>query len=313
MYLALDVGASRCRCLLAESPDPGFEGFDPTLRREQPTPQGPTARAFAGGLTDLVESTVADAGISPANVERACVASFGPLALESGVITTTPNLEHDLQDVPVRAAVERALPDVPVTLCNDATAGVVAEHHGDPTDHLAYVTFSSGIGAGIIADGVVLEGARGNAAEIGHVTLDPDSDRPCGCGGTGHWEAFAGGENLPAYAAEIAREGFDDAILETATAATLFDAYGEHELATETVDRLARWNTLGMAALVNAFDPDRVAVGGSVALENPTLVLDPVRERIESHIVGPAPEIALTDLGEDVVLRGALVRAARPD
>jgi glucokinase len=308
-YLGLDIGATKIRCALAT------DQRERIARVTHPTPQGPTVEAFVGGVETAITDTLDDAGVTPARVDAAGVASFGPLDAEAGLIRETVNLDSDLENVPVRATVETILPDAPVRLCNDAIAGVIAEYRegvGEQAENIAYVTLSSGIGAGVVVDGHVLRGADGNAAEVGHVTLDPEAARSCGCGGRGHWEAFAGGENIPEYAADLADSaGLDDGLLAgECTAATIFGAYGEDPLATETVDRVGDWNAQGMATLVQAFAPRRIAVGGAVARNNERLVLEPIRERIGRHLTGDAPEIRLTEFGDRVVLRGALLLAA---
>jgi len=305
-HLGLDVGASNLRCALAT------DEHEYVAQVNRKTPQTPTVEAFTDGIQAAIADTLAEAGVTPTAVEAAGIASIGPLDMASGLIREPANLDAGLEEIPIREAVASCLPEVPIRLCNDATAGVIAEYWaGDPVDNLAYVTLSSGIGAGVVVDGHVLHGADGNAAEVGHLTLDPTGSRPCSCGESGHWEAFAGGENIPAYAREIAdSEGFDHTLGEQWTAASVFDAYGKDPLATETVERIGDWNAQGMATLVNAYAPRRVTVGGAVALNNEALVLGPIRERIGQYLMGPAPEIRLTSLGEDVVLQGALLLAA---
>ncbi len=305
-YLGVDIGATNIRCGVTTA------GRERVATLTRPTPQGPTVGAFTDGVETAVAEALDSARIRPSQVAAAGIASFGPLDTAAGLIRQTANLDSNLRDIPVRRAVESQLPGVPVRLCNDAVAGVVAEYCADPAENLAYVTLSSGIGAGVVVDGHVLRGEDGNAAEVGHLTLDPDSGRPCGCGGDGHWEAFAGGENVPAYAADVAaEEGFDDTLLAgECTAATVFDADGDDPLATETIERIGDWNAQGMAALVHAFAPSRVVVGGAVARNNERRVLDPIRNRIDSYLMGPTPEIRLTAFGDEVTLRGALALAA---
>ena len=306
-YLGLDVGASNLRCALATDKD------ERVAQLERRTPQGPTVERFTDVIRATVNDTLAAAGVTPAAVDGAGIASIGPLDVAAGLIRSPANLDSDLGDIPIRETVAACVPDGPVRLCNDAIAGVISEFRGGaPVENLAYLTLSSGIGAGVVVDGHVLHGANGNAAEVGHLTLDRESTRPCGCGGRGHWEAYAGGENIPAYAADIAdAEGIDDSLLVGGcTTAEVFEAYGEDPLATETVERVGDWNAQGTATLINAFAPRRVVVGGAVALNNETLVLDPIRERIGQYLMRSAPEIRPTHFGADVVLRGALLLAA---
>ena len=306
-YLGLDIGATNLRCALVTGQ------FRRLAQVTRPTPQGPTVGAFTDGVRAVVTDTLDEAGVSREQVDSAGIASFGPLDPDRGVIRETHTLDSDLRAVPVRATVESCLPDVPVRLCNDAIAGVVAAYRTDEqSESLVYLTLSSGVGAGVVVDGHVLRGVDGNAAEVGHVTLDPEATRRCGCGARGHWEAFAGGKNIPAYAAELAdTEALDDALLAgDPTAETVFEACGSNPLATETVDRVGDWNAQGVAMLVNAFAPRRIVVGGAVALNNESLVLDPIRQRVDRYLVGSAPAVELTTFGDGVVLRGALLLAA---
>lgn len=305
-YIALDVGATQIRCVVAD------ESRRFVARRTRPTPQETTAAGFADTVGRIVDTTRAAAGVPASAIEGVCIASFGPLDTTAGTITATPNLASDLTDVPVCAAVADRVPDeVPVALINDAVAGAVAEHRsGGDEANVVYLTLSSGIGAGVVVDGSVLNGRGGNAAEVGHLTLTPDSDRRCGCGGYGHWEAFASGEQLPHYAREIATDEPITTGLSLAdgelSAEQLFGRYGEDPLATETIDRAGKWNTLGLANVVHAFAPDRVAIGGPLALYNPTLILEPISRSLDAHLTIDAPAVHLTEFGADVVTLGAV-------
>ena len=75
------------------------------------------------------------------------------------------------------------------------------------------------------------------------------------------------------------------------------------------VEELGRVNAVGFANIVNAYDPELVTIGGSIALNNPELILGPILENIDRHLINRKPRIMITPLGEDVVLYGALSRA----
>lgn len=302
-YLALDVGATHTRCLVVD------ESRAVTARVRRSTPQETTAAAFGDRLGETVRATLAAGDLRASAIDAAAVASFGPLDTTAGTIRKTPNLASDLTDVSVREPVANQLPaKTPVAVLNDAIAGVIAEHRRGETDDVVYLTLSSGVGAGVVLDGSVLQGRRGNAAEIGHLVLEPNSDRQCGCGGRGHWEAFAGGESIPAYARAIAASEeitTELSLDETLSAAQLFEQYGADPLATETIDRVGEWNTVGVANLVHAFAPDRIAVGGTVALRNPTLVLEPIVRTLGERLTVDEPSIHLTEFGDDIGVLGA--------
>jgi glucokinase len=177
---------------------------------------------------------------------------------------------------------------------------------------MVYLTISSGIGAGVCVDGRVLDGWDGNVGEVGHWVVDPEGQRTCGCGRDGHWEAYCSGENLPKYARVLA----EDRDLETDlpiedpdfAAADIFAA-PEDPLARLVIQRTARWNAIGVTNLVQAFAPLSIHLGGAVALNNQSAVVDPLREEIEELVFSNVPSIALTEFGDDVVVRGALASA----
>jgi glucokinase len=199
-----------------------------------------------------------------------------------------------------------------IALHNDATAGVLGERRfGDAPEHVVYLTVSTGIGAGAVVDDHLLSGWRGNAAEVGHLTVDPAGRRTCGCGGAGHWEAYCSGANVPGYARDLHDGGPTSLALEDPSldAADVFAAAADDALAARVVDRIGDWNAVGVAALVHAYAPQVVVVGGGVACNHPDRLLDPIRARVPAHAATPVPTIRLTDAGDDAVVRGALASA----
>jgi glucokinase len=308
-YAGVDLGATKIRVAVAEA--------DRTVVGEtrRPTPAATTGVEVTQAVVDALRTACREAGVAPERLRAVGVGSFGPLDLAEGAVVRPANLPDSVTEIPLRGPLSSLTGGGDVTLQNDTVAGVLAEraygeHH---PDDMVYLTMSSGIGAGVCVDGQVLRGWDGNAGEVGHLALDPDGEMTCGCGGPGHWEAYCSGENVPRYARHLHEtEGYEtDLDLETATAADVFDARGD-ELAERVVERLAHWNTLGFANVVNAYAPLVVSVGGAVALNNPERVLDPVRERLPEYAVANVPEIRITALGESVVVKGALA-SVTPD
>ena len=94
------------------------------------------------------------------------------------------------------------------------------------------------------------------------------------------------------------------------TAKILFKAAKAGDAAAlRAVEELGRVNAVGFANVVNAFDPELITIGGSIALNNPELILGPILENIDRHLFNRRPRIMITPLGDDVVLYGALARA----
>lgn len=275
------------------------------------TPKGPTGQAVTDTILETVDAALDTAGIDASDVEGVGVGSIGPLDAAAGVVISPPNLSSDIEGIPLAGPLGDHL-DAPVDVENDAIAGLIGERaqETDPPENMAYVTLSTGIGAGVAVDGRVLRGWGGNAAEVGHFVLDPEGTVTCGCGRDGHWEAFAGGANIPRYARSLTDEfeGETDLPLEDPDfdAKDVFSLAGEDVLADIVIHRLERWNALGIANLIHAYAPEIVSIGGSVALHNTELVIDPLRERLPPLITSRVPEIRETPLGADAVLHGAI-------
>ena len=301
-YAGLDVGATNTRAVVADS------GGKLHGRARRRTPQA-DGRTVTAAVVRTLREACEDAAVGPEDLVSVGVGTLGPVDTDAGAVVEPPNLPAeriDLADPLVGAT------GADVHLRNDAIAGVVGERRfTDAPVNTVYLTISSGVGAGACVDGNVLSGWRGNAAEMGHVVVDTEGTMTCGCGGAGHWEAYAGGENVPGYARHLHEtediETTLDLDAESLHAPAVFAADGRGDPLGETVvERLVRWNTLGVAALVHAFAPELVSIGGAVALENSERVVDPVRERLPDLLATEPPELRVTPLGEDVVVRGAL-------
>jgi glucokinase len=308
MYAGVDVGATNLRAVVADV-DGRILGQD-----RRPTPHGEGGIAVTEAVLDTLRAACATADTIPNRLQAVGIGSMGPLDPAAGVVDHPPNVPG-ADRVPLVGPIEKLADTDRVYLHNDANAGVIAErfYASEAPDDMVYLTISSGVGAGVCVDGNVLSGWDGNAGEMGHITLDPDGAMTCGCGVPGHWEAYCAGSNIPDYARLLAdREDLstdlplDDAAFD---AADVFAAAGTDPLADHVIDRLADWNARGFAAIVHAYAPLVIRVGGAVALNNPGLVLDPVRERLPDLVITNVPEVEMTELGGDVVVRGAVASA----
>ncbi|WP_247009975.1 ROK family protein [Halorientalis litorea] len=306
MYAGVDLGATNVRAVVGDETATVL-GRD---RRATPSASG---IAVTEAVLDALRAAADHAGTTPERLHAVGVGSIGPLDLAAGVVDDPANLPA-VERIPLTGPIEN-LVDGPVYLHNDTTAAVIGERfHADRNpDDMAYLTVSSGVGAGVCVDGHILSGWDGNAGEIGHTTVDPSGAMPCGCGGSGHWEAYCAGTNIPAYAGHL----HETAAVETDlpldapdfAAADVFAAGDDDPLAALVLERVGRWNAIGVANLVHAYAPLVVSVGGGVALNNPDRVLDPIREQLPELVISNVPEVRLTSLGDDVGVKGALASA----
>jgi len=309
-YVGVDLGATNVRAVVADG-DGTIVG---SARRG--TPRGPTGIAVTEAVLGVTRTACEEASVAPSSVTAAGIASIGPLDLAEGAVLNPSNLPDTIDRIPLTGPLSVLLETDRIYLHNDTTAGVIGErfHSERNPDDMVYVTISSGIGAGVCVDGHVLDGWDGNAGEVGHMTLDPHGFMTCGCGKDGHWEAYCSGNNMPEYAYELYQ---DDPTIETDLpiedpdfdAVDLFEYADEDEFADYVLDQVAHWNTMGVANIIHAYAPIVIYVGGAVATNNPDRVLDPIRERVDDMVFINVPDIELTTLGDEVVVRGALASA----
>ncbi len=304
-FIAVDIGATNIRVASGDR-----SGLRSRLSEETDRENGPL------GVSAQIVRMAHELGMD--SMESVGVGSIGPIDIASGSIVDTPNLPF--KDIPVAEPLQEEF-HAPVSLLNDCAAAVLGERHfgaGRGLENLAYVTLSTGLGGGAIVDGHLLIGKDGNAVEVGHITIDPGSPLICGCGSPGHWEAHSSGSNIPDFVRHSLREGEGGSLLyelaggdlEALNAEILFSAAKAGDAAAlRVVEELGRVNAVGFANVVNAYDPELVTIGGSIALNNPGLILEPILGNIGRHLLNRMPRIMITPLGEDVVLYGALSRA----
>lgn len=312
--LGVDLGASKVRVALSD-----LNGKILLKKSERTT--GTTGIDIVNQIVEMSRNTLSSLGLTDESLKAVGVGSIGPLDLKKGLIVNPPNLRVGV--IPIVEGIEKHF-NVPVRLLNDCVAAVLGEKRfgaGRNLENIVYVTISTGIGGGAIVDGHLLLGKDGNAHEVGHIVVDKDGLIECGCGKRGHWEAYCSGSGMVKYAGLLLKEwGVDpnksslkkyfQEDFSKATSKILFDAAKEGDaLALRIIEKTGLLNAIGFANIINAYDPELITVGGSVALFNSELILDPVKKNVSKYAMNRLPEITITPLGEDVVLYGALAAA----
>ncbi len=246
------------------------------------------------------------------------IGTIGPVDLKKGMVINAPN--NPIRTFDLREPLMEWL-GKPVYVANDCVAAVWGEYlfgAGKGHQNIVYITLSTGIGGGVIVNGVLLLGKQGNAHEIGHMVIDYNSKFKCGCGGYGHWEAYASGANIPRFAKYLLEtENIPEEFKKTdlyklimnneATTEKIFEYAKKGDgLALFIVNKVSQANIVGVANTINVYDPEVVTIGGSVALYNEELIIKPIVENVVKHLVTTPPKIMKTPLGDDVVLKGAI-------
>lgn len=132
----------------------------------------------------------------------------GHIRYRDGIVITTSNLKG-FKNYPLRNVLQKNF-RIPVFLDNDANAQAFGEFKfgaGKGHNDLAFVTISTGIGAGIILDKKLYRGFTGTAGEFGHMIINPESEFTCTCGNRGCLMAFASGLALPWLFEKKLKEG----------------------------------------------------------------------------------------------------------
>jgi predicted NBD/HSP70 family sugar kinase len=234
----------------------------------------------------------------------------GAVRAEDGFLHHAPNLGW--RDVPLGNLIRERFADlaVPVFVGNDADIAASAEHlrgSGRGTTDFICLWGEGGIGAGFIVGGRSMAGAAGYAGEVGHLTVDPNGSL-CHCGSRGCWEAEVGEEAL------LRRSGRDPLGGTRALADLLSAADRGDKVALMAVAESGRWLGIGLAGLVNVFNPTRVSLGGLYGRIYP-YVREAVLRELDSRAM-PAPramvELTTALLGANTLLLGAAEMALAP-
>ncbi len=257
----IDIGGTKCAVSIGRAWEDHVEVLDKRRFTTPATPEQAIA-AIIDSLADLMQSYPPEAiGIS----------CGGPLNSKSGMILSPPNLPGwDRIDVisPIKARF-----GIPVSLQNDANACAIAEWKwgaGRGFDNLIFLTFGTGMGAGLILNGRLYAGSSDMAGEIGHVRMEADG--PLGYGKAGSFEGFCSGQGIARLAQTMAvqalQSGFPPDFCPTADALTTITtervaqaAQAGDALALQIFEIVARELGRGLAILVDVLNPQRIIIG----------------------------------------------------
>jgi glucokinase len=296
VLVGLDIGGTKTAVCVGTSPV--------TILARHEFPTGDPGHTLAEAA-EAVGRMLAGLGGSGTAIGIAC---GGPLDAAGGTIICPPNLPA-WRGVPVRDIMSRRL-GMPARLENDADAGALAEHRygaGRGLRDFIFVTFGTGLGAGLILGGSLYRGGGGLAGEIGHVRLADDG--PLAYGKAGSAEGLASGAGLALAARSAVMRGMAAGSLlaslppERITAKAVAEAASAGDPCAAQL-LLACGRNLGraLAVLVDVLNPERIAVGG-LAVHLGETVLAPARAGMAAEAL-PATaqrcEVVAAQLGERI-------------
>lgn len=302
----VDIGGTKCAVSLGRLKTDG--SVEIAAKEKFPTPATPeqALEDISQTLTILLENN------GRPHLKGIGISCGGPLNSTTGRVLSPPNLPGwDNIDVvtPLR---ERF--NVPAALQNDANAGALAEWQwgaGRGCQNMVFLTFGTGMGAGLILNGQLYSGTNDMAGEVGHIRLAQDG--PLGYGKRGSFEGFCSGGGIARLAHSLAEEhlksgkttqlcaSYQD--INKITAQKVGEAaQNGDELALHIFDVVARNLGLGLSILVDILNPEKIVIG-SIYVRQQTLlqqrVLKTLRAEALSHSLSVC-EIAPAGLGEMV-------------
>ena len=307
LALAVDMGGTQMRVALVDrqgqivhrdvEPTLADQGRDDILERMAALLRREMARASQDRIVGIGASV-------PGPTDTATGTVYHPANLPGwGVFSPTETLEQALSQT--------------VTLANDGNLAALAEHRygaGRGSRHVIYMTISTGIGGGLVLNNRLYLGSGGFAGEIGHMTIDRNGPR-CQCGNFGCLEVMASGTAIARMARERLSSERDSEVLRLANgdadgvdAPIVFQAAKSGDrMAAELVDEASFNLGIGIASLLNIFNPEVIVVGGGVS-ENLDVMIPQINRAVEERampqVKGPAP-LVKAGLGDSVSLVGA--------
>jgi len=279
-----------------------------------------TESAGADALVDEICSLVESVRSPEARAVGVGVPSV--IDFDAGRIRTSVNVP--LADLPLRDVLAGRL-GLPVFIDNDATVAALAEacENGEVvTANLVMLTVGTGVGGGIVVDGRPYRGASGAAAELGHTIVGADlaagAPEPEGFPQPGSLESLAAGRALDHLAAEAAEREPESVLGRLRAKGAEIDGHRAVEaarsgdaVAVGLLRVLGERLGVGIANMINAFDPDVVAIGGGVSTAG-DLLLEPARRTAAAYVlpgVGTKTEIRLSRHGPTAGVLGAAILA----
>jgi len=308
-YLGVDLGGTTIKA--------GIVTEDCRLLRAGSVPTEPQegGARMCDRIAVLCRSILEEEGMTLRQVGHLGLGSPGFVNGKTGILVFSGNL--NLRDFPLRRAVSERLGDIPVTIGNDANMAAYGEYAaGSVRDasSAVVITLGTGVGAGVIINGEIVEGYGGGASEFGHMVIEKDG-RLCTCGVRGCWEAYSSATGLIAMTTQAMEDNPDSLLWEASekegkvSGRTAFLAAKQGDGPGQAVvDQYIDYLACGVANVINALQPEVISLGGGVSKEGNGLLQPLIRSVRARAFGGPmtfVTQLRLCTLGNDAGMIGA--------
>ncbi len=208
--------------------------------------------------------------LSVKDISSIGIGAAGQVDREKGIVIAAPNL--DCFNLEIKAIVEKEF-SIPVFLGNDVEIATLGEFHfgaGKGYKDFVCIFVGTGVGSGLVQDGLVRRGSSGTAGEIGHIIVDVGG-RPCACGGNGCLEAYASRLAIEKRIVGALKKGRTSDITnyleegKSIKTSMIKKALDNHdELVTQNIDEAAEYLACGLASVINFYNPGLIILGGGL-------------------------------------------------
>ena len=308
MVLGIDVGGTSIKAGLFTPEGELLE------ERKIPTPALVDAAAYAT-VTEGLGKILAAHDATAADVIACGLDVPGPVA-DDGTVGLLANIKLDPEGFVGALAAE--FPNASIAFVNDANAAALGEMWAGVAQGVSsyvLIALGTGVGAGVVVGGRLIAGSFGAGGEIGHITLNRDETRTCGCGRRGCLEQYASAQGIVRlYLEECERRGVTPVQVEHATdTLSVFRALaGGDECAKLAVDKMCDYLALAMSQISCIVDPEMYLIGGGVAGAFATFAPE-LREKFAEYALKPCKEarIEAAGLGNQAAMYGCAYEALR--
>lgn len=282
------------------------------LQDKTPTESEKGADGVAKNIANLANSLLARLGLSADDAEGLGMGVPGMIDSGTGTVTYSNNLQW--KDFRIGEAIAK-LTGLRVKIANDANVAALGEAKfgaAKGLKNVVMVTLGTGVGGGVVADGVLLEGNQSAGAELGHMVIARHGER-CTCGRRGCLEAYASATALIRDTKCAMQLHSDSKMwqcggLDNVTGKTAFDYKDSDPYAKEVVDEYIENLGFGITNLANIFRPETILLGGGVCAQGDNLI-NPLQSLLDRDIfagdLGPRVPIKIAELGNSAGLLGA--------
>ncbi len=256
-------------------------------------------------LAQMVLSCIREQKIAKKQLLGVGLGLAGIVDAEAGILRQSPIYGWD--NVPLRDMLQSKL-HIPIYIENDVNTLTLTERwfgHGQGIDNFLTVTVGRGVGLGIVANGQFYRGQNGGAGEFGHITMNPDGPL-CACGKRGCLEAYIGDPGLIRAAQESAARGELSGSVQNVDDLLSLAQAGD-ESAMRIFDQAGRILGIGIANLVNLFNPKKIIISGEGTREGDFLFI-PMKESIQQNTMPGLYDPNIVEIapwGDDAWARGA--------